>query len=1075
MCKKTIICCFVLISAFATLSTPSYATIDVNHSPMTVGWSALNGSPPKIITCTDPNELPSYNEDGGGSGNLRIAENFIGGRGVSQTFTVPASDIGFSVTDIVIRVGGGGSDTVGPYTLHLYDINDPNLDSLPGSYTPATQSSYPGVDFLSDTTGFLGDVALMEFADGDNDELVTFTFSDDDLVDLEPGHMYAFEIWGPENCVDYPFLWIRYGVDNPYDPNGDGYECPASRDNGEGPGPSNPGNYRSQLSGESHDTVMAVYGVPYDGNAYHPTPRNYEKEISLNPILSWKPGKWVDDVDGHQVWFSTSFNRVARRLSAANQGRRTDPNYTPPGPLELDTTYYWRIDEYNDTPTVPVPFHADDGNSYWGVDSEAGVDKPTIYRFTTFTPQAHDPVPATGTTTADFSIKLPEITWTAGALTADTNGHTVYFGTDLDEVNNADTNTPTVYRGRQTPASYNLLDLAGDYTLEVGTTYYWRVDEANDSTAGSPWKGNIWSFTMAPYVTVDAFSYSSQTDMNSAWKAPTTNYCFPECTANPGGTITLDAGKMRFAFDNRGTVACPWSEAKMDYNGTGIDWTAGGIVNTQSLSISVDGNIFSSTNPDYDNLYVAIEDSGGNIGVVYCDDTIIQKRQFDSGRMGNQWNIALAELRDNGTPGPVDLTDINALYIGTGPRCSWGPPPYTYGGTGIIYVDKIRLYMPRCLTQYGGFNDPNEFSGDLAGGPYNQAGNWTPGDCTVNFFDLDYMFYNSTYDTKYWLDSDVNLTYPGAVQPLNDSSHLTVWYKFDTETGTSGTVTATDSSGNNRHGTIGNPNSKLWASDGASGQCLNLEAGLRTWVEVPTSAYHPDTNGVTFSFWTAYDMNYQPTGDYAATWASVFTMHTKTPAEANANNSNDDSQLIESQVPTPWPRNHDWGPQIRYVDMRSSSGENVGRPGPQWARLSDYGKRWNHYAFTYDDINNIKEIYENGVRIGFVEGDVNVPLPVWPAPGSFRLATRSNRYYNPGIGAMGPNWGFWLGKLDEFRVYNYALTEHEIQWLAKNGAASRIVPLLDSANLNRSESTQIINFRDYAKLMQHWLDTELWP
>jgi len=36
--------------------------------------------------------------------------------------------------------------------------------------------------------------------------------------------------------------------------------------------------------------------------------------------------------------------------------------------------------------------------------------------------------------------------------------------------------------------------------LIPGTTYYWRVDEVNDANAASPWKGNIWSFSIQPYT-----------------------------------------------------------------------------------------------------------------------------------------------------------------------------------------------------------------------------------------------------------------------------------------------------------------------------------------------------------------------------------------------------------------------------------------------------------------------------------------------------------------------------------------------------------------------------------------------
>ncbi len=48
----------------------------------------------------------------------------------------------------------------------------------------------------------------------------------------------------------------------------------------------------------------------------------------------------------------------------------------------------------------------------------------------------------------------------------------------------------TVFKGRQATAD-NSYDPVG---LEYGRTYYWRVDEINDSYAQSPWRGEVWEF-----------------------------------------------------------------------------------------------------------------------------------------------------------------------------------------------------------------------------------------------------------------------------------------------------------------------------------------------------------------------------------------------------------------------------------------------------------------------------------------------------------------------------------------------------------------------------------------------------
>jgi len=79
--------------------------------------------------------------------------------------------------------------------------------------------------------------------------------------------------------------------------------------------------------------------------------------------------------------------------------------------------------------------------------------------------------------------------------------HDVYLGTDFNDVNNADTTDTTgVYRGRQDTVGY-----APDETLQWETTYYWRIDEVNDSNPDSPWIGSVWSFTVGNYIVVDDF------------------------------------------------------------------------------------------------------------------------------------------------------------------------------------------------------------------------------------------------------------------------------------------------------------------------------------------------------------------------------------------------------------------------------------------------------------------------------------------------------------------------------------------------------------------------------------------
>jgi hypothetical protein len=102
----------------------------------------------------------------------------------------------------------------------------------------------------------------------------------------------------------------------------------------------------------------------------------------------------------------------------------------------------------------------------------------------------------------------PILKWGAGDFAV---SHEVYFGTDADAVANADKSSPE-YKGTKT---------LGDESYDPGklawfTTYYWRIDEANDLNPDSPWTGNLWSFTTGDFLVVDNFEDYDNGD-NQIW------------------------------------------------------------------------------------------------------------------------------------------------------------------------------------------------------------------------------------------------------------------------------------------------------------------------------------------------------------------------------------------------------------------------------------------------------------------------------------------------------------------------------------------------------------------------------
>ncbi|MHC4663128.1 MAG: phage tail protein [Planctomycetota bacterium] len=75
------------------------------------------------------------------------------------------------------------------------------------------------------------------------------------------------------------------------------------------------------------------------GLATNPDPTDGNSSVSLNPTLTWDA---VADATTYAVYFGNSNSPVPY---VADQ---TGTSYVPPGPLNYDTTYYWRIDTIND-------------------------------------------------------------------------------------------------------------------------------------------------------------------------------------------------------------------------------------------------------------------------------------------------------------------------------------------------------------------------------------------------------------------------------------------------------------------------------------------------------------------------------------------------------------------------------------------------------------------------------------------------------------------------------------------------------------------------------------------------------
>lgn len=98
-----------------------------------------------------------------------------------------------------------------------------------------------------------------------------------------------------------------------------------------------------------------VGGLPLDA-AQYPYPRNGDVNTPQSLVLSWSVG---EGTAFHDIYFGRDANAVAEaspETRGVHQGRLAcDRSRFDPGPLDWNTTYFWRIDEVNGVnPTSPA-------------------------------------------------------------------------------------------------------------------------------------------------------------------------------------------------------------------------------------------------------------------------------------------------------------------------------------------------------------------------------------------------------------------------------------------------------------------------------------------------------------------------------------------------------------------------------------------------------------------------------------------------------------------------------------------------------------------------------------------------
>ena len=169
---------------------------------------------------------------------------------------------------------------------------------------------------------------------------------------------------------------------------------------------------------------------------------------------------------------------------------------------------------------------------------------------------AFGPNPKDGALHPDTWVNL---SWVAGDFTV---SHDVYIGDDFDAVNEGAEST---FVGNQTDA-FIVVGFPGfpiPDGLVPGKTYYWRIDEVNEAEPNSPWKGNIWSFSVPPKTAyfpdpadgVDSVDVDVQLNWTAGYGAKLHTVYFGETFeevdnatgGSPQGTLDYSPGTLKMA------------------------------------------------------------------------------------------------------------------------------------------------------------------------------------------------------------------------------------------------------------------------------------------------------------------------------------------------------------------------------------------------------------------------------------------------------------------------------------------------------------------------------------------------
>ncbi len=276
---------------------------------------------------------------------------------------------------------------------------------------------------------------------------------------------------------------------------------------------------------------------------------------------------------------------------------------------------------------------------------------------------AFNPVPEDGQTDVARDVSL---SWEPG-IYAQT--HDVYFGTVLEDVNNADRNNQlgVLFEQGQDANTYDPNGL-----LDYGQTYFWRIDEVNAPTTTGIYKGVVWSFTTEPWrypilgEKITATASSSQDPVNGG----------PINTINESGLVDDLHSNTTGSWVSGTTPQPTWIQYEFDRDyklDHMLVWNYNSIVSIFTGYGIKDANIEYSTD-----------------GATWTP-------------LGSGHQFAKATASANTT---VDLEDVVARYVKITPTSNWSDGLFSQYG-----LSEVRFLYTPVLARYP---NPDDGATDIA-------------------------------------------------------------------------------------------------------------------------------------------------------------------------------------------------------------------------------------------------------------------------------------------------------------------------------------------------------------------------